>query len=109
MDLSSKPLRAITAEELRAFVREPVEVFAPGDRIHAAVVGVGTSDGLTLSARWTTEDGTEVARAGQSLTPEAPTVTTFAIAQPTPWPAGGYQVEIAVNDRVVETVNFRVE
>jgi hypothetical protein len=90
-------------------VREPLETFGTSDRIHAAVVGVGRSEGLTLSARWTTEDGTEVARAGQSLAPEAPTVTTFAISQPGAWPVGGYQVEISINDRVVETVPFRVE
>lgn len=90
-------------------VRQPLEVFAPGDRIHAAVVSVGSSEGLTLSARWTAADGTEVAKAGQSLTPETPTVATFSIAQPEPWPVGEYQVEIAINDRVAETRSFRVE
>jgi hypothetical protein len=90
-------------------VRTPLEVFKPTDRIHAAVVGIGSSEGLTLSARWTTADGTEIAKAGQSLVPTVPTVTTFAIAQPEPWPAGAYRVEIAINDRVVETRAFVVE
>ena len=90
-------------------VRTPQEAFKPTDRIHAAVVGVGTSDGLTLSARWRTADGTEVARAAQSIAPAAPTVTTFAIAQPEPWPVGEYEVDIAINERVVETSAFRVE
>lgn len=85
------------------------DVFAPGDKIHAAVVAVGSSEGLTLSARWTAADGTEVAKAGQSLTPTTPTVTTFSIAQTEPWPTGDYQVEIAINDRVTETRGFRVE
>lgn len=85
------------------------EGFAPGDKIHAAVVAVGSSDGLTLSARWTAADGTEVAKAGQSLSPTSPTVTTFSIAQAEPWPVGEYQVAIAINDRVVETRTFRVE
>lgn len=89
-------------------VREGVTQFAPGDKIHAAVVAVGSSDGLTLSARWLAADGTEVAKAGQSLSPDAPTVTTFSIAQPEPWPVGAYQVEIAINDRVVETRTFEV-
>jgi hypothetical protein len=87
----------------------PKDVFKPGDRIHAAVIGIGSSDGLTLSARWSTAEGTEIATAGQSLAPTAPTVTTFAIAQPGPWPAGEYQVDIAINGRVVETGRFRVE
>lgn len=90
-------------------VRTPKDVFKPRDRIHAAVVGIGSSAGLTLSARWTTADGTEVATAGQSLAPTAPTVTTFAIAQPEPWPAGEYKVDIAINGRVVETGRFRIE
>lgn len=90
-------------------VRDATEVFAPGDKIHAAVVAVGSSDGLTLSARWTAADGTEVAKAGQSLSPTTPTVTTFSITQPEPWPAGEYRVEIAINDRVAEARSFRVE
>jgi hypothetical protein len=90
-------------------VSEGADVFAPTDKIHAAVVAVGSSEGLTLSARWTAADGTEVAKAGQSLTPTTPTVATFSIAQPGPWPAGDYKVEIAINDRVVETRSFRVE
>jgi hypothetical protein len=90
-------------------VRQPLDVFKPTDRIHAAVVGVGSSDGLTLSARWSTADGTEIARAGQSLAPIAPTVTSFAIAQPQPWPVGDYTLEVAINDRVVETRTFKVE
>jgi hypothetical protein len=89
-------------------VAEPLTTFAPGDKIHAAVIAVGSSDGLTLSARWLAADGTEVAKAGQSLSPETPTVTTFSISQPEPWPVGAYQVEIAINDRVVETRTFEV-
>ena len=90
-------------------VREGLEVFAPTDKIHAAVVAVGSSDGLTLSARWTAADGTDVAKAGQSLTPTTPTVTTFSVAQAGPWPVGDYRVEIAINDRVAETRSFRIE
>lgn len=90
-------------------VTAPQEVFAPGDKIHAAVVSVGSSEGLTLSARWTAADGTAVAQAGQSLSPTTPLVTTFSIAQAEPWPVGGYQVEIAINGRVVETRTFQIQ
>lgn len=89
-------------------VGEPLTTFAPGDKIYAAVVAVGSSEGLTLSARWLAADGTEVAKAGQSLNPETPTVTSFSITNPEPWPVGAYQVEIAINDRVVETRTFEV-
>ena len=90
-------------------VPRPQDVFTTVDTIHAAVVGVGTSPGLTLSARWLLEDGTQVAKAGQVLVPETPTVTTFSITQPEPWPAGAYRVEVAINERVVETRSFRIE
>ena len=90
-------------------VRQPLDAFGPGDKIYAAVVSVGSSDGLTLAARWTAVDGTQVASAGQSLTPSTPTVTTFSIAQPEPWPLGGYQVEVSVNGRVVEKRSFLVQ
>lgn len=90
-------------------VREPLVVFATGDRIHAAVVSVGSSEGLTLSAQWTTAEGTDVAKAGQSLSPDAPTVTTFSIFQPEPWPVGSYEVVIAINGRAVETRSFEVQ
>ncbi|GAB2666213.1 hypothetical protein [Arenimonas aestuarii] len=90
-------------------VPRPQDVFTTVDTIHAAVVGVGSSPGLTLSARWLLEDGTQVAKAGQSMVPEAPTVTTFSITQPEPWPTGTYRVEIAINDRVIETRSFTIE
>lgn len=90
-------------------VRQPQDTFAPTDKIFAAVVSVGSSDGLTLAARWTAADGTVVASAGQSLNPSTPTVTTFSIAQPEPWPAGGYKLEVSVNDRVAETRSFLVQ
>ena len=90
-------------------VRQARETFAPNDKIHAAVVSVGSSDGLTLAVRWTAADGTLVASAGQSLQPTTPTVTTFSIAQPEPWPTGGYQLEVSINDRVVETRRFLVQ
>lgn len=97
-----------TAVDDEGQVREAKEAFGPRDRIHAAVVGIGSSAGLTLSARWRTTDGTEIARAGQTLSPTAPTVTTFSIAQPDPWPIGAYAVDIVINDRVVETRLFEV-
>lgn len=90
-------------------VRTTQDTFAPKDKIFAAVVSVGSSDGLTLAVRWTAADGTVVASAGQSLKPSTPTVTTFSIAQPDPWPTGSYQLEVSINDRVVETRSFLVQ
>ncbi|HBD19786.1 MAG TPA: hypothetical protein DC063_06720 [Arenimonas sp.] len=87
----------------------PKDLFKATDTLHVAVVGVGSSPGLVLSARWLAADGSEVAQARQDLAPQAPTVASFRLSQPEPWPAGDYRVEIAVNDRVAETRNFRIE
>lgn len=89
-------------------VTDAREVFAPADAIRAAVIGVGSSEGLTLSARWLSPDGQEIARAGNTLAPQAPTVATFTLSQPEPWPVGMYRLEVAINDRVVETRSFEV-
>ena len=98
-----------TAVDEEGQVRKAQDSFAPKDKIYAAVVSVGSSDGLTLAVRWTAADGTLVASAGQSLQPSTPTVTTFSISQPEPWPAGGYQLDVSINDRVVETRSFLVQ
>ncbi|KAA2284096.1 hypothetical protein [Arenimonas fontis] len=97
-----------TAVDEEGQVLQPLEVFAPGDRIHAAVVTVGSSEGLTLSGRWLAPDGREIARAGQTLDPSTPIVASFSLRQPDPWPPGRYQFQVAINDRVVETRSFEV-
>lgn len=98
-----------TAFDEEGRVPAPKDLFTATDTLHLAVVGVGSSPGLVLSARWLAADGSEVAQARQDLAPQAPTVASFRLSQPQPWPAGDYRVEIAVNDRVVETRNFRIE
>lgn len=98
-----------TAFDEEGRVPAPKDLFKPTDTLHVAVVGVGSSPGLVLSARWLAADGSEVAQARQDLAPQAPTVASFRLSQPEPWPAGDYRVEIAVNDRVAETRNFRIE
>lgn len=90
-------------------VRQAQDSFGTGDKIFASVISIGSSDGLTLSAVWTAADGAQVASAGQSLNPSTPTVTTFSIAQPAPWPTGGYRVDISVNGRIVETRRFLIQ
>lgn len=98
-----------TAFDEEGRVPAPKDLFKATDTLHLAVVGVGSSPGLVLSARWLAADGSEVAQARQDLAPQAPTVASFRLSQPEPWPAGDYRVEIAVNDRVVETRNLRIE
>lgn len=89
-------------------VKQPREQFGVNDPIHAAVLTLGSSEGLSLSGRWLAPDGREIARAGQTLDPSTPTVASFSLQQPEPWPPGTYQFQVAINDRVVETRSFEV-
>lgn len=90
-------------------VRQPLETFAATDSIFAAVVSVGSSQGLTLGARWSATDGRLIASTSQPLIPTTPTVTTFSIAQDQPWAPGAYELQIAINGRVVETRTFQIQ
>ena len=83
--------------------------FAPQDKIHASVLSTGAHDGLRLSAKWLAPDGSVVAQTEQPLAPTTATATTFSIANPTGWPAGDYQLQIAVNGSTLQTRTFKVQ
>lgn len=83
--------------------------FAPRDKIHASVLSTGAHDGLRLSAKWLAPDGSVVAQTEQPLAPTTATATTFSIANPTGWPAGEYQLQVAVNGSTLQTRSFRVQ
>ena len=83
--------------------------FASKDKIHASVLSTGAHDGLRLSAKWLAPDGSVVAQTEQPLAPTTATATTFSIANPTGWPAGDYQLQIAVNGSTLQTRTFKVE
>ena len=71
----------------------PKTAFAPTETIYASVTTAGWEGPVTLTARWTFEDGQLVSESSQ--TAEAgPSTTEFHIAKPSGWPAGSYQVEI---------------
>lgn len=85
------------------------DTFAPTDKIHASVLTTGAHDGLRLSAKWLAPDGSVVAETEQPLAPTMATATTFSIANPTGWPAGEYQLQVAVNGSTLQTRTFKVE
>jgi hypothetical protein len=68
--------------------------FAPGDTIYASVSTEGTAPALTLTARWTYEDGQLVNETSETIAPNGPATTEFHIAKPDGFPAGRYRVEI---------------
>ena len=82
--------------------------FASKDKIHASVLSTGAHQGLRLSAKWLAPDGSTVAEASQPMVPTTATAITFTISNPEPWPAGDYQLLIAINDQTQRTETFRV-
>jgi hypothetical protein len=78
-------------------VSAPSSSFAATDTIYASVASEGTSPSVTLTARWTYEDGQLVNESSEVIAPSGPAVTEFHIEKPSGWPAGKYRVEIAAN------------
>lgn len=94
------PDKRITAPSATLAASEPT--------IYASVATDGTAERVTLTARWTYEDGQLVAETSQEIAPEGPAVTEFHIDRPGGWPAGPYQVEILADGRSLGTSRFEV-
>jgi hypothetical protein len=86
----------------------PASAFAPGDTIYAVVLTEGGTPGLTLTARWTYEDGQVVSEDSQTVATPQGAVTEFHIAKPDGWPAGRYKVEIASAGQSLASRDFEV-
>ena len=84
------------------------KVFGRKDTLHASVLSVGANQGLRLSARWLAPDGQTVAETTQPLVPTAATATTFTLSNPKPWPAGDYQLVIAINGQAEPARGFEI-
>jgi hypothetical protein len=89
-------------------VTMPTATLAPGDTIYASVASDGVAPSVTLTARWTYEDGQVVDETEQTIAPNGPAASEFHIAKPDGWPAGRYQVEILADGRSVGTKQFVV-
>ncbi|HUG37527.1 MAG TPA: hypothetical protein VML54_11285 [Candidatus Limnocylindrales bacterium] len=89
-------------------ITEARNTFAPTDTIYAAVETQGAAPSVTLTARWTYEDGQLVDESSRTIAPEGDAVTVFQIVRPSGWPAGRYQVEIAADGRSAATQSFEV-
>jgi len=93
-------------------VIEPKDSIAADHKaIYASVETRGKTDGVTLSARWSYLEGKGqlVSAISQSIATDGPAVTTFKIQNPHLWPAGRYQVEIALDGKPVSTRSFQVK
>ena len=88
-------------------IAQPKSAFAPTDTIYASVATQGWTTPVTLTARWTFEDGQLVNETSQTAQP-GPSATEFHIAKPDGWPAGTYQVEILADGATAATQRFEV-
>jgi hypothetical protein len=83
-------------------------VFAAKDPIHASVLSIGAHQGLKLSADWRAPDGSIIAKSEQALVPESDLATTFNLRNPEPWPAGDYELRLAIDGHTVRTEKFAI-
>jgi len=92
-------------------VAAPASSFAPADTIYAVVETIGSGK-ATVKAAWTFHKGDKTAQVNettQELTLAGPTSSEFHISKPGGWPAGDYQVDIALNGASVGSQKFTVK
>ena len=77
--------------------------------IYASVATEGSAERVTLTARWTYEDGQLVDETSQEIAPTGPAVSEFHIERSDDWPTGPYQVEILADGRSLGTSKFEVQ
>jgi hypothetical protein len=89
-------------------ITDATDDFGPNDTIYVSVETEGTASSSTLAARWTYEDGQEVDRSETTIAPSGREHTELHISKPDGWPPGEYQVEIMLDGRTVDTLDFEV-
>jgi hypothetical protein len=89
-------------------VTTPTATLSPSDTIYASVASDGAAPSVTLTARWSYEDGQVVQETTQSIAPTGPTASEFHVSNPEGWPVGRYRVEILADGRSVGTKEFEV-
>ena len=77
--------------------------------IYASVLTIGAHQGLKMSADWIAPDGKSFAKSEQPIVPSSDQATTFKVENPAAWPAGDYQLRIALNGHTVRTEAFTVQ
>jgi hypothetical protein len=82
--------------------------FAAKDAIYASVLSIGAHQGLKLTADWRAPDGSIIAKSEQALVPESDLATTFNLRNPEPWPAGDYELRLAIDGHTVRTEKFAI-
>ena len=87
----------------------PARTFKAGDTIYAAVSADGRASNVALKTRWKYQDGSVVNTTTQILSNTSDhSVTDFHISNPAGLAAGKYTVEVIVDGKTVNTVEFTV-
>lgn len=97
--------KAVDGEHL---VLQDTREFAAKDSIYASVLSIGAHQGLKLSAEWIAPDGSSIAKREEPIVPSTDLATTFNISNPTGWPAGDYELRVAINGQTQLTEKFTV-
>jgi len=98
--------RSVTADKT---IADKTDSFRPADTFYVSVKTDGSSPNITLSARWTYQDGQVVDESSQNIAPTGgASVTEFHLSKPDGWPAGGYKVEVLLNGASAGTREFKV-
>lgn len=108
--VDSVDLGTATGADMR--ITAPMTAFGKNDTIIAAVAH-STSDPAanvagTLSAKWTTADGTVINEETKDVNFTGVGVTNFQVAKPEGWAPGTYKLEISLDGTVVQTREFTV-
>jgi len=93
-------------------IAKPTTLFAASQNIiYASVATTGRTSGATLSAhfRYLEGKGEDVTTISQTIATDGPATTTFKLRNPNDWPAGKYQVEIAIDGKPVDRQAFEVK
>jgi len=99
---------------------QPVKAFKPTDTFGVLVQLSEALEGTEVTGVWTAVDAGEMhdkklLEKNVEFTPEAiksaksPSRVDFTLTHDDPYPAGDYKFEVYLNDKLVDTVKFRVE
>lgn len=98
-----------TAIDAGKRISAPASTFAPADTIYATVSSEGAAPQVSLTARFTYEDGQLVSESTQVIAPTGSAVTEFHVAKASGWPAGKYKVEVTANGALAASKEFEVK
>jgi hypothetical protein len=89
-------------------VTAPAATFAPDDTIYASISTESSAPSLTLTARWTYQDGQLVNESTETIAARGPATTEFHIAQPDGLPPGRYTLVVTADGTPAGTRDFEV-